>query len=138
MGRILAIDYGKVRTGLAVTDPLKIIATALETVATENLTVFLRNYLSQENVELFVIGLPVGLRSQETLTTEMVRTFAAELQKSFPDIPQRFADERFTSKMAQDSLIASGVKKQKRKDKGQIDKISAVIILQSYMLQMGL
>lgn len=133
MGRILAIDYGKVRTGLAVTDPLKIIATALETVPTAKLFDFLSNYFKTEEVERFVIGLPLGLKSQTTETTEAVEAFAATLSEKFPHIPIEFEDERFSSKMALDSMIASGTNKKGRKTKGNIDKVAAVIILQSYM-----
>ncbi|MCD8540357.1 MAG: Holliday junction resolvase RuvX [Leadbetterella sp.] len=133
MGRILAIDYGKVRTGLAVTDPLKIIATALETVGTQDLIPYLRQYTLKEPVETFVLGLPVSLKSEDTPTTAMVRAFGQLLEQAFPEIPVRYVDERFTSKMAQDSMIAFGAKKKDRRVKGNTDKISAVIILQSYM-----
>lgn len=133
MGRLLAIDYGKVRTGLAVTDPLKIIATALETVRTEELIAYIQKYILQEPVETFVLGLPVSLKSEDTPTTAMVREFGQKLQQHFPEIPVHYADERFTSKMALDSMIAFGAKKKDRRNKGNTDKISAVIILQSYM-----
>lgn len=133
MGRLLAIDYGKVRTGLAVTDPLKIIATALETVKSQDLLAYLKNYMSQEAVEVFVLGLPVSLKSEDTPTTTMVREFGEKLQATFPEIPVKFVDERFTSKMAMDSMIAFGTKKKDRQNKGNTDKVSAVIILQSFM-----
>jgi putative Holliday junction resolvase len=133
MGRILAIDYGKVRTGLAVTDPLRIIATALETVKTQNLLPYLETYLKNEAVDEFVLGLPVSLKSEDTPTTSMVRDFAKVLTEKFPLIPLHLVDERFTSKMAMDTLISAGVKKKDRKVKGNTDLISAVIILQSYM-----
>lgn len=133
MGRILAIDYGKVRTGLAVTDPLKIISTALETVKTQDLIPYLQQYILQEPVEIFVLGLPVSLKNEDTPTTAMVREFGQKLGQTFPEIPVRYVDERFTSKMAQDSMIAFGAKKKDRQNKGNTDKISAVIILQSYM-----
>lgn len=133
MGRILALDYGKVRTGLAVTDPLKIIATALETVSTRDLISYLKQYTLQETIEAFVLGLPVSLRSEDTPTTAMVREFGHILEQTFPGIPVHYADERFTSKMAFDSMIAFGTKKKDRQNKGNTDKISAVIILQSYM-----
>lgn len=133
MGRLLAIDYGKVRTGLAVTDPLKIIATALETVKTDTLLSYLENYLKNETVEEFVLGLPVNLKNEDTPTTTMVREFAKVLTEKFPHIPLHLVDERFTSKMAQDTLLSAGVKKKDRKVKGNTDLISAVIILQSYM-----
>ena len=133
MGRLLAIDYGKVRTGLAVTDPLKIIATALDTVKSVELLMYLKKYTEQEAVEVFVLGLPVNLKSEDTPTTTMVREFGQKLQDAFPEIPVRFVDERFTSKMAMDSMIASGTKKKDRQNKGNTDKVSAVIILQSFM-----
>jgi putative Holliday junction resolvase len=133
MGRLLAIDYGKVRTGLAVTDPLKIIATALDTVKSPELLAYLKKYTEQEAVEVFVLGLPISLKSEDTPTTAMVREFAVKLQEAFPEIPVKLVDERFTSKMAMDSMIASGTKKKDRQIKGNTDKVSAVIILQSFM-----
>ena len=136
MGRLLAIDYGKVRTGLAVTDPLKIIATALETVKSQELLGYLKKYAEQETVDVFVLGLPISLRSEDTPTTTMVREFGQKLQEAFPEIPVKYVDERFTSKMAMDSMIASGTKKKDRQNKGNTDKVSAVIILQSFMQTM--
>ena len=136
MGRLLALDYGKVRTGLAVTDPLKIIATALETVKSQELLSYLKKYAEQETVEVFVLGLPISLRSEDTPTTTMVREFGQKLQEAFPEIPVKYVDERFTSKMAMDSMIASGTKKKDRQNKGNTDKVSAVIILQSFMQTM--
>lgn len=133
MGRILSIDYGKKRTGLAVTDPLKIIATALDTVLTAELMPYLKKYLETETVEEFVIGLPVNLNNQDTDATEEVRKFAEHLKSVYPDVPQNFYDERFTSKMAMQSMIDAGTKKKDRREKGNLDKISAVIILQSYL-----
>jgi putative holliday junction resolvase len=133
MGRVLAIDYGKKRTGLAVTDPLKIIATALETVLTVDLLKYLVDYLQKEEVEQIVLGLPVNLNSQDTDVTADVRKFANILRTQFPAIPVHFYDERFTSKMALQSMIDSGTKKKDRREKGNLDKISAVIILQSFL-----
>jgi putative holliday junction resolvase len=133
MDRILSIDYGLKRCGLAVTDPLKIIATALDTVETYNLLTYLKTYISLESVELILIGLPVDLKSQDTDITENVRKFAEVLQKEIPMIQLTFVDERFTSKMASQSLLASGLKKKDRQQKGNLDKISAVIMLQSYL-----
>jgi putative holliday junction resolvase len=133
MGRILSIDYGLKRCGLAVTDPLKIIATALDTVETYNLLTYLKTYISLESVELILIGLPVDLKSQDTDITENVRKFAEVLQKEIPMIQLTFVDERFTSKIASQSLLASGLKKKDRQQKGNLDKISAVIMLQSYL-----
>ncbi len=138
MGRILAIDYGKVRTGLAVTDPLQIIATALETVKTDQLINYLERYIQNEEVDALVLGLPLSLRSEDTPTTTMVRSFGEVLKGKFPDLPLHYIDERFTSKMASDTLISSGVKKKDRKVKGNTDLISAVIILQSYLQSKGL
>jgi putative holliday junction resolvase len=133
MGRILAIDYGKKRTGLAVTDPMKIIATALDTVQTAELLKYLKEYISREPVEQIVLGLPVNLNSQDTDITPAVRVFADVLKSTFSDIPVHFYDERFTSKMALQSMIDSGTKKKDRREKGNLDKISAVIILQSFL-----
>lgn len=133
MGRVLAIDYGKKRTGLAVTDPLKIIATALETVLTNDLLAYLKNYISSEPIEQIVLGLPVNLNSQDTDITADVRKFADVLKSNFPEIPVHFYDERFTSKMALQSMIDAGTKKKDRREKGNLDKISAVIILQSFL-----
>jgi putative Holliday junction resolvase len=138
MGRILAIDYGKVRTGLAVTDPLQIIATALETVKTDQLINYLERYIQNEEVDALVLGLPLSLKSEDTPTTTMVRSFGEVLKGKFPDLPLHYIDERFTSKMASDTLISSGVKKKDRKVKGNTDLISAVIILQSYLQSKGL
>jgi putative Holliday junction resolvase len=133
MGRVLAIDYGKKRTGLAVTDPLKIIATALETVLTIDLLKYLADYMQKEEVEQIVLGLPVNLNSQDTDITADVRKFSDILRNQFPAIPLHFNDERFTSKMALQSMIDSGTKKKDRREKGNLDKISAVIILQSFL-----
>lgn len=133
MARVLAIDYGKKRTGLAVTDPLKIIATALDTVLTADLVNYLKNYIQSESVEQIVLGLPVNLNSQDTDITASVRSFAEVLKMNFPEIPVHFYDERFTSKMALQSMIDAGTKKKDRREKGNIDKISAVIILQSFL-----
>jgi putative holliday junction resolvase len=133
MARILAIDYGLKRTGLAVTDPLKIIATALETVETPTLLSYLQNYIKANEVELILMGLPVNLNSQDTDISSNVRRFYQVLGENFPDIKIKLVDERFTSKIAAQTMLTSGMKKKDRKVKGNIDKISAVIILQSYM-----
>ncbi|NBA86620.1 Holliday junction resolvase RuvX [Emticicia sp. CRIBPO] len=133
MPRILAIDYGMKRTGMAVTDPLKIIATALETVPTETAIGFLKKYTEKEPVERFVLGMPLGLDSRDTDATQAVRNFAEVLKTEFPLIPVSFHDERFTSKLAGRAMIAGGMKKKDRQVKGNLDKISAVIILQSFM-----
>ena len=133
MARIMAFDYGKKRTGIAVTDPLQIIATGLTTVETEKLMDFLIDYLRKEDVERFVIGEPVGLDGQATDASEAVDEFIQSLKKQFPGIPVDKEDERFTSKMAVQTLVKSGIKKKKRRDKKLIDQVSATIILQSYL-----
>jgi putative Holliday junction resolvase len=131
--RLLAIDYGTKRTGLSVTDPLQIIATALETVPTYQLLDYLKRYVTTEPVEAFVVGLPTRLDGTDTDNTPRVKSFVGKLKAAFPDIPVHWHDERFTSAMALQSMIASGVSKKDRRVKGNIDKVSAVIILQSYM-----
>lgn len=133
MGRILAIDYGGKRTGLAVTDPLQLIATALETVRSHELISYLKRYLQQEKVDAFVVGMPKKLDNTDTNGTLLVNRFLVALKKEFAEMPVHLIDERFTSKMAMDTMIAGGMKKKDRRIKGNIDKISAVIILQSYM-----
>jgi putative Holliday junction resolvase len=133
MPRLLAIDYGAKRTGLAVTDPLQIIATALETVRTHDLLDFLKKYVQTETVEGFIIGMPRRLDNSESDNAPRVQIFVKLLQKTFPDIPVHTHDERFTSSMALQSMIAGGSKKSDRREKGNIDKISATIILQSFM-----
>jgi len=133
MARILSIDYGTKRTGLAVTDPLQIIATALDTVPTHQLMDYLRKYLSHEPVELFVVGEPKRLNNTPAQSAPAVNQFVNLLGKQFPAIPVKMYDERFTSKMAFQSMIDSGMKKSERQKKENIDKISAVIILQSYL-----
>jgi putative Holliday junction resolvase len=133
MGRILAIDYGTKRVGLAVSDPLQIIATALTTVPTQELLSYLQGYMAREEVEVLVVGLPKKLNAEDTNNTAPVKAFVKQLEKVFPHIPIRLVDERFTSKIALDTMIAGGSKKKDRRDKGRLDKISATIILQSYM-----
>jgi len=133
MGRILAIDYGQKRTGIAVTDPLRIIATALETVPSATLLPFLKTYLLKETVDEFVVGMPKTLLNEDSEIAPLVRRFVEELKKTFPDKPVHLADERFTSRMAQRAMIDGGMKKKDRRVKENVDKISATIILQSYM-----
>lgn len=132
MPRLLAIDYGSKRTGLAVTDPLQIIATALETVRTHELLDYLKKYLEREEVEAFVIGMPRRLDSTDTHNTQPVRAFIKKLESTFPAIPVHPHDERFTSSIALQAMIASGSKKSERREKGNLDKVSAVVILQSF------
>lgn len=133
MGRILAIDYGRKRTGLAVTDSLRIIATALETVDTSSLLNYLKTYIQKEAVDEFVIGMPKTLKNEDSETAPLVRKFITELKTAFPEKPVHEADERFTSSIARQTMIAGGMKKKDRQVKGNADKISAVIILQSFM-----
>lgn len=137
MPRLLAIDYGAKRSGIAVTDPLKIIATALDTVPTHTLAEFLRKYVLAEEVEAFVVGMPKKLDNSDSENAARVSAFVKTLQKSFPQIPVHLHDERFTSSMALQSMIAAGSKKSDRRDKGNIDKVSATIILQSFMESRG-
>ncbi|MBN8577826.1 MAG: Holliday junction resolvase RuvX [Cytophagales bacterium] len=137
MGRLLAIDYGTKRTGLAVTDPLKIIATALETVATDTLLVYLTTYFGKELVEEVVIGLPKKLNNTDSDTAPAVRSFIEKFKATFPAIPITTIDERFTSSIAQQAMLAGGVKKKDRQTKGNVDKISAVIILQDFLTMRG-
>jgi putative holliday junction resolvase len=135
MGRILAIDFGKKRTGLAITDPLKIIATSLTTVETAKLFAFLQDYFGKEEVETIVLGWPLNLKSEATDATESVIAFKNKFEGLYPGLPIILQDERFTSKMAVRTMIDSGMKKKDRRVKGNIDMISAVIILQSYLLE---
>lgn len=135
MGRILAIDYGMKRTGIAVTDPLRIIATALETVETKSILDFLSGYFGQEPVDEIVLGLPRTLKNEDSETAPAVRMFAEELKKKFPDKPVHFVDERFTSSIAKQTMILGGMKKKDRRDKSNVDRISAVLILQTFLEQ---
>ncbi|HEY5748306.1 MAG TPA: Holliday junction resolvase RuvX [Chryseolinea sp.] len=133
MGRVLAIDYGTKRTGIAVTDPLRIIATPLETVASTGLLTFLVNYTKKETVDEFVVGMPKTLLNEDSAIAPLVRKFVEALKKTFPDKPVHLADERFTSSMAMRAMIDGGMKKKDRQQKGNVDKISATIILQSFL-----
>jgi putative Holliday junction resolvase len=133
MGRVLAIDYGLKRSGLAVTDPLKIIGSPLETVQTENLISWLNEYIKKEEVEHIVIGLPVNLDMTDTHTTKPVKKIIERIKQQFPKIPVSSEDERFTSKIAQQTMIAGGMKKKERRKRSNVDKISAAIILQSFL-----
>jgi putative Holliday junction resolvase len=133
MSRILAIDFGAKRTGIAVTDPLQIVASGLCTVPTEELNDFIAGYLAQEKVETIVIGEPRQMDYSLSELGERIHAFAKALQLQYPDKKVSLIDERFTSKMAQRTLIDSGVKKMKRRNKALIDEIAATIILQSYL-----
>lgn len=138
MGRILAIDYGSKRVGLAVTDPLKIIASALDTIHSKDVLEFLKTYIAREEVEAIVVGMPVNLDGEDTNNTPQVKGFVKGLKKAFPDMPIHLHDERFTSSMAMSAMIASGYSKKDRREKGNIDKVSATIILQSFMESKGM
>ncbi|WP_345269712.1 Holliday junction resolvase RuvX [Nibrella viscosa] len=133
MGRIIAIDYGAKRTGIAVTDPLQIIASALETVPSHQLLDYLKKYAATEPVDAFVVGMPKRLDNTDTNNTPLVKAFVKKLQAAFSDVPVHLHDERFTSSMALKAMIASGTSKKDRREKGNIDKVSATIILQSFM-----
>lgn len=135
MGRILAIDYGKKRTGLAVTDPGRLIASPLETVATVNLEKFLIDYVNREDVDALVIGYPKTLDNKPSDLVKQLEPFINRLRKIFKDIDLHLVDERFTSSMAQQAMIEGGMKKSDRRKKENVDKISASIILQSYLQQ---
>lgn len=133
MKRIMAFDFGTKRIGVAVTDPMQIIASGLATVDTKNILIFLKDYLSTEKVEIFVVGLPKSLQNTATDSSEAVANFKILLHKFFPEIPVIDVDERFTSKMAFQSMIDSGLSKKQRQNKALVDEISATIILQSYL-----
>ncbi|MDH4461066.1 MAG: Holliday junction resolvase RuvX [Spirosomataceae bacterium] len=133
MGRLVAIDYGTKRVGIAVTDPLKIIASALETVHAKDIISFLKEYIEREEVEALIVGMPVRLDGTDTDNTPHVKGFVKLLGKTFPEMPVHLHDERFTSAMALQVMLDMGTTKKARKEKGNIDKLSATIILQSYM-----
>ena len=133
MGRVIAIDYGLKRVGVAVTDPLRIIATPLDTVPTPEIFTYLQRYLQRETVDEFVVGMPKTLMNEDSAIAPAVRKFVVQLEKLFPDKPIHLADERFTSSMAKQTLIDSGTKKKDRQNKENLDKISATIILQSFL-----
>lgn len=134
MGRILAFDYGKKRTGIAVTDPLQIIASGLTTVDTHDIFPFITNYVKTEKVVCFVVGFPTQLdNSKPSHSAPLIENFIKQLKKKFPDIPVELEDEHFTSKLAMQAMIDGGLKKMQRRDKAMVDKVSASIILQSYM-----
>jgi len=133
MGRILAIDYGSKRTGIAVTDEMQIIASGLTTVSTKSLLEFLKSYVSLETVDLIVVGLPKQMNNELSESEPLILKFIKILNNKFPNMPVERVDERFTSKMAFQTMIASGINKNKRKNKSLVDEISATIILQSYL-----
>lgn len=133
MKRIVGIDYGKKRVGVAVSDPLMIFASPLETVPTANIINYLKNYTTKEEVEKFVVGYPMNMDNRPSEAAQYVDIFLKQLKKAFPNIPVVLEDERFTSVLAFQSLIDSGVKKMDRRDKAAVDKVSAAIILQTFM-----
>ena len=133
MGRILAFDYGTKRTGIAVTDPLQLIASGLKTVETSEILTFLKTYCNDEEVVLFVVGLPRQMNNLPSESEQFIKSFIRDLKRTFPEIPITREDERFTSKMALQSMIDSGIKKKQRQNKAMVDEISATLILQSYL-----
>lgn len=135
MARLLCIDYGLKRTGIAVSDPLQIIATGLTTIPSHELINFLKNYFKEENVEVIVIGEPKNLDDSDTHATPLVQQIIKRLQKEFPSIPIKKVDERYTSKMAKQAMIEMGMKKKNRRNKGTVDEIAATMMLQEYMAQ---
>ena len=135
MGRILAIDYGRKRTGLAVTDTLQIIASKLETVPSHEIFGFLKNYIQKEPVERIIVGYPLQMNNEASEAVLYINPFLKRLVKEFPDIPIEQVDERFTSKMAFQTMIDAGLKKKDRQNKATVDAVSATIMLQAYLEQ---
>ena len=133
MNRIIGIDYGLKRTGIAVTDPLGIFASPVETVPSAKIIEYLKNYTAKEQIGLFVVGYPMNMNNTPSEAARYVDTFLKQLKKNFPQIPVELEDERFTSVLAHRSMIDGGMKKMARRDKSVVDKISAGIILQSYL-----
>ena len=133
MARILSIDYGKRRTGIAVTDPLQIIANGLATVSTSELFDFLKRYIASENVERVIIGRPMQPNGMPSENLQRVEQFVARWKKAEPDVPIEYVDERYTSVLAHQAMLAGGLRKKARQDKALVDEISATIILQSYL-----
>ena len=133
MGRILAIDYGQKRVGLAVTDTLKIIATNLTTVASKDIFDFLKNYIIKEKVDLIVVGLAKRLNNTDSSSMQFIKPFTEKLKKTFPELQIEMYDERYTSKLALQAMIESGASKKTRRNKALLDSISATILLQNYL-----
>lgn len=133
MGRLLALDFGKIRTGIAVTDELQIIASGLTTIDTKELIAFLKDYVEKEAVDLFLVGEPKQMNNQASESETLITPFLKKLEKAIPNIPIKRVDERFTSKMAFQTMIDGGLSKKKRKNKALVDEISATLILQSYL-----
>lgn len=133
MARIICIDYGGKRTGIAVTDPLQIIATALTTIESKELIPFLTKYFQQEQVELILIGMPTNWDDSDTHGTPLVKQAIKKIAKAFPQMPIKTVDERYTSKMAVQAMVEMGMKKKDRRIKGNVDQIAAAIMLQEYL-----
>jgi putative Holliday junction resolvase len=133
VARILSIDYGKKRTGIAVTDPLQIIANGLATVSTSELFDYLKDYLSREQVERIIIGRPLQTNGQPSENLQRVEQFVNRWRKEMPDVPVEYVDERFTSVLAHQAMIDGGLRKKARQDKALVDKISATIMLEDYL-----
>ena len=133
MDRIIGIDYGSARTGLAVSDPLQIFASALETLPSAKIIEYLQKYSASETITLFVVGMPLELDGTPSGTAHQVRSFVGQLKKAFPGVPVEYEDERFTSVLAHRAMVDGGMKASRRRDKKEVDKISAAIILQSYL-----
>lgn len=133
MNRIIGIDYGRKRVGVAVSDPLRIFASALETVHSAKIIEYLKSYTAKENVERFVVGYPMNLNNRPAEAARDVDVFLKLLAKHFPQIPVTLEDERFTSRMAIMAMIEGGVRKSERREKGAVDKVSAALILQTYL-----
>ena len=133
----MAIDYGGKRTGIAVTDPLQIIATGLTTISSPDLIPFLKKYVKEEQVELILVGLPKNWDESDTHGTPLAKKAIAAIKKEFPQIPVKDVDERYTSKMAKDAMLQMGLKKKDRSDKKLVDEIAATILLQEYLQSLG-
>ncbi|NLO69515.1 MAG: Holliday junction resolvase RuvX [Porphyromonadaceae bacterium] len=133
MGRILSLDIGKKRTGIAVTDPLKMIANGLDTISTADIITYLEKYLESEEVDLIVLGKPAQMDGSESESMNYIRPVFNRLKKNFPEIEFVFVDERFTSVLAHKAMLQGGLKKKDRQNKALVDKVSATIILQSYL-----
>lgn len=133
MGRILAIDYGTKRTGIAVTDPLRIVPGGLKTVATHELQAFLSDYMSREQVDIIVMGYPTNMNGEDSASMKQIRPFTEKLKKLYPDKKVVMFDERFTSVIAQRAILDSGIGRMARRNKALVDEVSATIILESFM-----
>ena len=137
MGRILAIDYGKKRTGLAVTDMLRITANPLITIETKQLMTWLKDYFAKENVDEVVVGYPKQMNGEDSESMQYIRVFLAQFEQTFPSIPIKLYDERFTSVLAHQAMIDGGMKRSQRQNKMMVDKIAACIILEGYLDSIG-